>query len=107
MPNPFTAEIRKARLSLGLDGLDKLRAPASLHRLVMAMKPGHLSATDFALKSMFNEVLMALIVRGDYRQVYATLGTLFSFDVPNGTNGAADVPAGPLCGKRYAKAEAR
>lgn len=108
--NPFTAEVRKARLSLGLEGLEKLRAPASLHRLVMLMKPGNLSATDFALKAMFNEVLMALIVRGDYREVHATLGTLFSFEGPNGTRApepVADVPIGTLGAKRYAKAGAR
>lgn len=107
MPNPFTAEVRNARLSIGLDGLEKLRAPESLHRLIMLMKPGNLSATDFALTAMLNQLLMAMIVDGQYRQVYATLGTLFSFDVPNGTNAQADVPLGPLGAKRYAKAGAR
>lgn len=110
MANPFTAEVRTARLSLGLEGLEKLRAPKSLHRLVMSMKPGHLSATDFALKAMFNEVLMALLSRGEYRLVYSTLGTLFAFDVPDGrrpADGAGDVPLGTPGDKRYAKAPAR
>jgi hypothetical protein len=110
MPNPFTAEVRKARLSLGLDGLEKLRTPPSLHALVMRMKPGNLSATDFALTAMLNEVLIGLIVRGDYRAVHATLGTLFAFDVPNGrraTDTVSEVPKGPDDTKRYAKAGAR
>lgn len=110
MGNPFTSEVRRARLSLGLDGLEKLRTPASLHALVMRMKPGNVSATDFALTAMLNEVLMALIVRGDYRQVHTTLGTLFAFDVPNGrraTDGPGNVPDGTAGTKRYAKAEGR
>ena len=46
-------------------------------------------------------------VGGQYRQVYATLGTLFSFDVPNGTRIDGDVPIGTTEAKRYAKVEAR
>lgn len=110
MPNPFTAEVRKARLSLGLDGLEKLRTPASLHSLVMRMKPGNLSATDFALTSMLNQLLMGLIVGGQYQQAYTTLGTLFAFDVPNGRRLSdldGDVPNGTAGTKRYAKAGAR
>ena len=86
MANPFTAESRDARLSLGLDGfIDKLRAPESLHRLVMIAKPAHMPASDFALKAMLDAHLMACILRGDYAAVQRTLVTLFGPEVTNGT----------------------
>ena len=86
MPNPFTQESRDSRISLGLDGfIDKLRAPDSLHALVMRAKPATVPASDFALKAMLDQFLMGAIVRSDYREVYATLGTLFGPEVTNGT----------------------
>jgi len=86
MPNPFTQESRDSRISLGLDGfIDKLRAPDSLHALVMRAKPATVPASDFALKSMLDQYLMGAIVRSDYREVYATLGQLFGADVTNVT----------------------
>ncbi|HXG77662.1 MAG TPA: hypothetical protein VNJ53_13935 [Gaiellaceae bacterium] len=94
--NPFTDESRDARLKLAVPGLcDTLRAPESLHRLVMEYKPAVLSVGDFALKSMLDAVLLAHIVRGDYRAVQRLLGALFGpvvpdgrTQVPNGTEGA-------------------
>lgn len=87
MANPFTAESRDARISLGLEGfIDKLRAPDSLHALVMRAKPLTVPASDFALKAMLDQFLMACIVRSDYREVYATLGTLFGAEVTLGTS---------------------
>jgi len=111
MPNPFTAESRDARLSLGLGGfIDKLRAPESLHRLVMLAKPVTMPASDFALKAMLDTHLIESIVRGDYAEVYGTLGTLFGPEVTGGTRAqieAAQVTDGTFGAKRYAKAEAR
>jgi hypothetical protein len=94
--NPFTDESRDARLKLAIDGFcDTLRSPESLHRLVMEYKPAMQSSGDFALTSMFNSVLMALIVRGDYRGLQRILGTTFGdvvtdrpAQVTNGTSGA-------------------
>jgi hypothetical protein len=109
MSNPFTQESRDARLSLGLAGfIDKLRAPDSLHALVMLAKPATVPASDFALKSMLDQHLMALIVRSDYRGVYVTLGTLFGPEVTAGTRGprgAAAVTDGTNGAKRYAREE--
>jgi hypothetical protein len=84
--NPFTAESRDARLSLGLAGfIDKLRAPGSIHALVMRAKPMTVAVSDFALKAMLDAHLTAAFVRSDYREVYTTLGTLFGLDVTAGT----------------------
>lgn len=82
MGNPFTDESRDAKLNLRLEGfIDQLRAPESLHRLVMFSKPVHMSVSDFALKSMLDGHLIALIVRSDYRAVYSTLVTLFGTEM--------------------------
>lgn len=76
--SPFTDESRDARIKLGVAGLaDTLRAPESLHRLVMVEKPQTVSAGDFALKAMLDGALMARMVRGDYRGIQRLLGTLF------------------------------
>jgi hypothetical protein len=92
MPNPFTTESRDARISLGLDGfMDKLRAPESLHRLVMIAKPANMPNSDYALKSMLDAYLLACIVRGDYSQVQRTLGTLFGHLSPAGDEAAHTV----------------
>jgi hypothetical protein len=107
--NAFTVEARDSRLSLGIEGLvDKLRAPESLHRLVMLAKPATTSVGDFCLKAMFDGVLMDAIMRSDYRAAYTTLVTLLGPDVTDqhpevtvGTSPHADVT------KRYAKAGAR
>ncbi len=96
MANPFTDETRDARLKLNIDGFcDTLRAPESLHRLVMEYKPATVSAGDFALKAMLDSSIDALKVRGDYRGIQRLLGTLFGGEgtdrpaqVPNGTPGA-------------------
>jgi len=88
MPNPLTDEERSARLKLNVDGLcDTLRAPASLHALVMEHKPASVSTGDFALKAMLDSVLTAQIVRGDYRGLQRLLGTLFGGEGTNGTTG--------------------
>jgi hypothetical protein len=103
MPNPFTQESRDARLSVGLPGLmDKLRAPDSLHALVMRTKPLTVPVSDFALKAMLDGHLIAAIVRADYREVYATLVTLFGSEV---TGGRAEVTDGTFGAKRYARPE--
>lgn len=76
--NPFTDESRDSRIKLGVAGLaDTLRAPDSLHRLVMVEKPTTVSAGDFALKAMLDAALMSRMVRGDYRGIQRLLGTLF------------------------------
>lgn len=93
--NPFTDESRDARIKLNVSGLaDTLRAPESLHRLVMVEKPTTVSAGDFALKAMLDAALMSRIVRGDYRGIQRLLGTLFGelvterpTEVTNGTSG--------------------
>lgn len=65
-------------MKLAIDGFcEQLRAPESLHQLVMLHKPATQSAGDFALASMLNAVLMALIVRGDYRGIQRLLVSLF------------------------------
>lgn len=94
--NPLTDESRDARLKVSVEGLcDTLRAPESLHRLVMLWKPADRSVGDFALKAMLDSILMGQIVRSDYRGLQSLLGTLFGpvvtdqhLQVPNGTNGA-------------------
>ena len=86
--NPFTDESRDARLKVSVTGwCDTLRAPESLHRLVMVEKPTPMSAGDFALKAMLDAALMARMVRGDYRGIQRLLGTLFGPVVSNGTKG--------------------
>lgn len=87
MSNPFTDESRDARIKLSVAGLcDTLRAPESLHRIVMVEKPTTVSAGDFALKAMLDAALMARMVRGDYRGIQSLLGTLFGPEVPSGTS---------------------
>lgn len=82
MSNPFTAESRDSRLTVGLEGvLAQLRAPATLHALVMRAKPMTVPVGDFALKAMFDAHLIAAIMRSDYREVYDTLVSLFGNDV--------------------------
>jgi hypothetical protein len=84
--NPFTDESRDARLKMAVEGLcDTLRAPASLHRLVMQAKPAFMPVGDFALKAMLDSAIDALKVRGDYRGIQGLLGTLFGQTVPGGT----------------------
>ena len=92
MPNPFTDESRDARLRTQLDGMESLRAPETLHRLVMEHKPATVSVGDFALKAMLDSIIDALKVRGDYRGIQRLLVTLFGecvpvrhSDVPNGS----------------------
>lgn len=78
MPNPFTLESRDVVLSLNIDGLlSRLRAPESLRRLLVDTKPQHLSMGDFALKSMFDQHCMSLIVGGYYRELQTTLDAMF------------------------------
>lgn len=78
MPNPFTLESREAVLSLNIEGLlPRLRAPESLRRLLVDVKPQHMPMGDFALKSMVDAHLMALIIAGRYREVQATLVAMF------------------------------
>lgn len=96
--NALTDESRDFRLKVDVDGLvSTLRAPESVHRLVMDMKPAGVSVGDFALTSMVNECITALMVRRDYRAIQGLLGTLFGPYVPSGTvtaNGPARVPNG-------------
>jgi hypothetical protein len=90
--NPFTDESRDSRIKISVAGLcDTLRAPESLHHMVMIEKPATVSAGDFALKSMLDSVLMTRMVRGDYRGIQRLLGTLFGPLVPDGT--VAPTPA--------------
>jgi hypothetical protein len=78
MGNPFTLESRDAVLSLNIEGLlPRLRAPESLRRLLVDVKPQHMPMGDFALKSMVDAHLMALIIAGRYREVQATLVAMF------------------------------
>ncbi len=103
--NAFTEESRDARLALNLEGfIEKLRAPESIHKLVMLAKPATQSVGDFALAAMLNSCLIAAILRGDYRWAYGTLGTLFPAEVTDGTSAISAVPDGT---KRYAKVPAR
>lgn len=96
MPNPLTDESRDSRLKLGVEGLcDTLRAPETLHRLVMEHKPAGVSVGDFALTSMLNALIDAHKVRTDYRAIQRLLDTTFgplvtdrTPQVPNGTRGA-------------------
>lgn len=95
MPNPFTSESRDEVLTLGLDGLiTKLRAPRSLRRILVSEKPQHMGLGDFALKSMFDSHLTALIVAGRYRDVQTTLeahfGPLHHEPVSDATDVAPD-----------------
>ena len=115
MASPFLDESRDARIKLGVAGLaDTLRAPESLHRLVMVEKPTTVSAGDFALKAMLDAALMARMLRGDYPGIQRLLGTLFGPVVDErhqakderhaqGTNGTS----GDERHQRLAKAAAR
>jgi hypothetical protein len=97
MKNALLDESRDARLKLSVEGFcDTLRAPESLHRLLMLEKPAAVSTGDFALRAMLNESLMAHMVRGDYRAIQRLLGTLFGDEVPPGTVAASRVPIRPL-----------
>lgn len=97
--NPLTDESRDARLKVAVDGLcDTLRAPETLHRLVMLWKPADRSVGDFALKAMLDHVLIAHIMRGDYRGLHSLLGTLF---VGEGTDGHPKVPVGTRSAERH------
>lgn len=85
MGNPFTDESRDARLKVDVDGLcTTLRAPESVHRIVMQLKPAGFSVGDFALTSMVNDLIAALMVRRDYRGIQGLLGTLLGPWVPDG-----------------------
>lgn len=94
--NPFTDESRDARLKVSVEGLcDTLRAPETLHRLVMEHKPASMSVGDFALTSMLDSIIDAHKVRHDYRAIQRLLDTTFGragddghVQVPNGTSGA-------------------
>lgn len=114
--NAFVNETRDSRMALDIDGLvGKLRAPETLHRLVMAAKPATMSVGDFCLKAMFDGVLMAAIMRSDYRAAYSTLVTILGADVTsrhddvtNVTDSQLGVTNGDIGGpKRFAKAGAR
>ena len=114
--NAFVNEARDARLSVNVDGLaEKLRCPETLHRLLMLAKPATTSVGDFCLKSMLDNVLMAAIMRSDYRAVYGTLVTIFGAEVTTGhpevtsvTCAGMPVTNGPVdATKRYAKAQGR
>ena len=85
--NALTDETRDARFKLDVEGFcTTLRAPASLHRLVMEWKPAGVAVGDFALTAMLNEVIAACMVRRDYRAIQRLLGTLFGTEVPSGTS---------------------
>lgn len=114
--NAFTVEARDSRMSLGIEGLvDKLRAPESLHRLVMLAKPATTSVGDFCLKAMFDGVLMDAIMRSDYRAAYTTLVTLLGSDVTEQHTEVTVVTSSQVgvthrhtvAPKRYAKVAAR
>lgn len=85
MSNPFTDESRDARLKVDVDGLcSTLRAPETIHRLVMDLKPAGFSVGDFALTSMVNDLISTLTVRRDYRAIQGLLDTLLGVRVPLG-----------------------
>lgn len=102
MSNPFTDESRDARLKVDVEGFcSTLRAPASLHQLVMQEKPAGFSVGDFALTAMVNDLITALTVRRDYRGIQRLLGTLLGAWVPPGyalvpvgTSATSGVPNG-------------
>lgn len=101
MPSPFTDETRGARLGLTLDGLFEggtLRAPGTVHTVVMGAKPATVSISDRALKALVDQVLMEHMVRGDYLAIYSTVGKLFGLPVakPAGriAGGAGELPSG-------------
>lgn len=102
--NPFTDEERTSRMKLAIDGFcDQLRAPETLHRVTMEYKPATMSTGDFALKAMFDSVLMALIVRGDYRGAQRLLVSVFGEEVTNVTPQGHSVNRGDARQFRAAK----
>lgn len=97
--NALTDETRDARLKLDVEGFcATLRAPATLHRLVMELKPAGFSVGDFALTALINDLITAQIVRRDYRAIQRMLGTLFGPWVPDGYRLVPDGTSGPAVG---------
>ena len=71
MPNPFTDSSRDDRWEVGLPELmmQQLRAPISLRWLKEDAKPGSMTLGTFALTSMFDRSLIALIVDDQHKEV--------------------------------------
>lgn len=104
--NPFTDESRDARLKLGIEGLaDTLRAPESLHRLVMEHKPATVSVGDFTLKALLDSIIDAKQSHGDYRGIQRLLDTQFGAlgdeRHPGRAPGRTEVPNGTASAERH------
>lgn len=84
MPNPFTSETKGEAVRLDNGLIRKLRFPPTVQARVLAWKPGHLSLGDFALKAMYDEVLIAAIKAGRYGEVTAALVADWGAPVHNG-----------------------
>jgi alpha-D-ribose 1-methylphosphonate 5-triphosphate synthase subunit PhnI len=73
--NPFTDLTRTDRWETGLPELnmDQLRAPSALDWVRREGKPSDSTLGTFALSSMFNDCLIALIIRRQYAAVIVQL----------------------------------
>jgi hypothetical protein len=93
--NALLDETRDARMKLGIAGVvEQLRAPETVHRLLMEQKPTTTSLGDFALKAMLDAALIAAIMRGDYRTVNRLVVTVFGDAVTERTGEVTDVTRG-------------
>ena len=73
MPNPVTSEPRDTVVTLDNGVIGKLRIGDTLQQTIRRHKPGHLGFGDFALKAMYDEILMRWIIEGRYEDVHATI----------------------------------
>lgn len=71
MPNPWTDASRDDRWEVGLPELNmqQLRAPVVLRWLKEEAKPGTMTLGTFALGSMFDRALIALIIGDKHKEV--------------------------------------
>jgi len=76
--NPLLDESQDTRLALNLRGFcDKLRVPEILHRIVMAVKPDHVSVGDHTKVALLNDAIDTYQSRRDFRGLQRLLDTIF------------------------------
>lgn len=73
MANPFLDETRSIVTSIDNGVLGKLRFGPTLRRTIDRGRSQSMPFGDFAVKSMYDQVLMRWIMDGRYEDVHATL----------------------------------
>lgn len=81
--NPFLDETRSLVTSIDNGVLGKLRFGPTLRRTIDRGRPQSMPFGDFAVKAMYDQVLMRWIMEGRYEDVHATLAADWALDATN------------------------